>query len=272
MKPYTLAAAAALAGLATAACAPRMQPVRAVQPNGAIVRSTQEHDVAHARARTADERARLAQEQDAVSARALGDCTPVLCNAIARGEVAVGMTREQVLAATRSGTAAWEERGGGGLATLTARDESRGPRDVVAELAFVTLENGRVRGYAYREPQGIRLVSSAADATPQGTARARAEALLREGDEMALAGDFDRALNRYDRADVVSPNDPAVSLRIARALDKQLRPYEAAIRYRLFLHQLEIERIQAYGGAWAQYGAAVAEARSRILVLERGGR
>lgn len=271
MKHPKVAAAAALGVLAAAACAPRMQPVRAVQPNGAIVRSTQQQDVARARAEGQGERTRLAVEQDAIAGRALADCTPMLCNAIARGEMAVGMTREQVLSATHSGAAAWDERGGG-LITLTARDESHGPHDAVAEVAFVTLENGRVRSYAYREPQGIRLVSNAADATPQGTARARAEALLREGDEMALAGDFDRALNRYDRADVVSPNDPAVSLRIARALDKQLRPYEAMIRYQLFLHQLEIERIHAYGDAYAQYGAAVAEARSRILVIERGGR
>jgi tetratricopeptide (TPR) repeat protein len=272
MKHPKVAAAAAACALAAAACAPRMQPVREVQPNGAIVRSTQQQDVARARAEGQDERTRLAQEQDAIAARALAGCTPMLCNAIARGEVAVGMTREQVFSTTHSGLAAWEERGGGGVTTLTARDESRGPHDAVAEVAFVTLENGRVQSYAYREPQGIRLVSSAADATPQGTARARAEALLREGDEMALAGDFDRALNRYDRADIVSPNDPAVSLRIARALDKQLRPYEAMIRYQLFLHQLEIERIHAYGDAYAQYGAAVAEARSRILVIERGGR
>ncbi|HEU4558680.1 MAG TPA: hypothetical protein VFS20_12560 [Longimicrobium sp.] len=270
MKSHSIAAALGL--LAAAACAPRMQPVRAIQPNGAIVRSTQDQDVDRARAEGQGERTRLAQEQDAVSARALADCTPMLCNAIARGELAVGMTREQVLAATRSGAAAWEVRGGGGITTLTARDDTRGPHDVVGQVAFVTMENGRVRGYAYREPQGIRLVSSTADATAEGTARARAEALLREGDEMALAGQFDRALNYYDRADIISPNNPAVTLRMARALDKQLRPYEALIRYQLFLHQLEIERIRAYGDAYAQYGAAVAEARSRILVLERNSR
>jgi tetratricopeptide (TPR) repeat protein len=118
----------------------------------------------------------------------------------------------------------------------------------------------------------VRLVSSAADATPQGAARARAEALLREGDDLALAGDFDGALNRYDRADVVQPNDPETTLRIARALDKQLRPFEASIRYQLFLHQLEIERIHAYGDAYARYGAAVAEARNRVLVIERDRR
>ncbi|HET7232045.1 MAG TPA: hypothetical protein VFJ16_18710 [Longimicrobium sp.] len=270
MMKQRLAAAAALASLA--ACAPRMQPVRAVQPNGAIVRSTQDRDIDRARAQTQSERARLAQEQDAVASRALADCTPMLCNAIARGELAVGMTREQVMAATKSGPAAWDERGGGGISTLTPPDEGRAPHDVLGEVAFVTLENGRVKSYAYREPQGVRLVANAADATPQGTARARAEALLREGDDLALAGDFNRALNYYDRADIVSPNDPAVTLRMARALDKQLRPYEALIRYQLFLHQLEIERIRAYGDAYAQYGAAVAEARSRILVLERSGR
>ncbi|HET7460507.1 MAG TPA: hypothetical protein VFJ82_04640 [Longimicrobium sp.] len=272
MTKQTIAAAAALAALGAAACAPRMQPVRAVQPNGAIVRSTQDDDIAHARAQGQSERTRLAAEQDAVQGQALAACTPMLCNAIARGELAVGMTREQVMAATHSGPAAWEERGGGGITTLTPPDEGRAPHDVLGEVAFVTLQNGRVSGYAYREPQGVRLVSSAADATAEGTARARAQALLREGDELAMAGDFNRALNYYDRADIISPNDPAVTLRMARALDKQLRPYEALIRYQLFLHQLEIERIHAYGDAYAQYGAAVAEARSRILVLERSGR
>lgn len=265
-------AAVALAALAAGACAPRMRPVRAIQPNGAIVPSTQDRDIARARAEGESESARLAAEQDAVAGRALRDCTPMLCNAIARGEVAVGMTREQVIAATRSGAAAWDERGGGGVSTLTPRDRMSGPHDVVGELAFVTLENGRVANYAYREPQGVRLVSSAADATAEGTARARSEQMLREGDELALAGDFNGALNRYDRADLLTPNDPGVSLRIARALDKQLRPYEAAIRYQLFLHQLEIDRIRAYGDAWAKYGGAVAEAHSRILVLERDRR
>jgi hypothetical protein len=265
-------AAAALATLSAAACGPRMQPVRPIQPNGAIVRSTQERDVLRAGAEGERERARLDGEQDELMARALADCTPALCNALARGELALGMTREQVVAATHSSPSAWHERGGAGVSTLTPREGSRGPRDVVSEVAFVTLENGRVRGYAYREPQGVRLVSSPADATPAGTARARAEALRREGDDLALVGDFVRALDRYDRADVIAPNDPETTLRIARALDKQLRPWEAEIQYRLFLHQLELERIQATGDVYARYGAAVAEARNRILVIERGRR
>lgn len=272
MRRIAFAAAGLAALTATAACAPRMNRVRQIQPNGAIVRSTQDDDIARARDEGAGEHARITAEQDQVVGRALADCTPMLCNAIARGELAVGMTREQVMATTKSGSAAWEERGGGGISTLTPREGTRAPHDVLGEVAFVTLQGGRVQGYAYREPQGVRLVSSAADATPQGAARARAEALLREGDEMALAGDFDRALNRYDRADIISPNDPETTLRIARALDKQLRPYEAMIRYQLFLHQLEIDRIHAYADLYARYGAAVAEARSRILVLERNSR
>jgi tetratricopeptide (TPR) repeat protein len=265
-------AAVLLASVAAGACAPRMRPVREIQPNGAIVRSTQDDDVARARSEGSNEHARLAAEQDQVMGAALSSCTPMLCNAIARGELAVGMTREQVMAATHSSLGAWDERGGGGVSTLSPRDEASGPKDVVSQVAFVTLQNGRVASYAYREPQGVRVVSSAAEASADGQARARAAQLLREGDEFALAGDFDRALNYYDRADIIAPDDPATTLRIARALDKALRPYEALIRYQLFLHQLEIERIHAYGDAYAQYGAAVAEARSRIIVLERGGR
>jgi tetratricopeptide (TPR) repeat protein len=271
-KTPTMAAVLALA-LAAGACAPRMRPVREIQPNGAIIASSQDDDIARARAEGSSEHARIAAEQDQVMGRALSGCTPMLCNAIARGELAVGMTREQVLAATHSGAAAWNERGGGGITTLTPRDDmGSAPKDVVSQVAFVTLENGRVASYAYREPQGVRVVANAADATAEGTARARADQLLREGDEFALAGDFNRALNYYDRADIIQPDNPATTLRIARALDKELRPYEALIRYQLFLHQLEIERIHAYGDAYAQYGAAVAEAHSRILVLERDRR
>ena len=63
-------AAVALAALAAGACAPRMRPVRAIQPNGAIVPSTQDRDIARARAEGESESARLAAEQDAVAGRA----------------------------------------------------------------------------------------------------------------------------------------------------------------------------------------------------------
>jgi hypothetical protein len=264
---------AALALLATAAaCGPRIQPVRAIQPNGAIVPSRNDEVVARARDEGESERARLAAERRQNEAAALAACTPAVCDAVARGELALGMTQAQVLAATRSGAGAWEERGGGRTTTLAARDEARPPADRVAPVAYVTLEDGRVRSFAYQEPEGVRLVATPADASPAGRSRARAAALLREGDDFAARGDFRAALDRYDRADVIDANNPETTLRIARALDKQLRPYEAAIRYRLFLHQLELERINAYGQAYAHLYAAAAEARDRIVVLERRGR
>ena len=67
------------------------------------------------------------------------------------------------------------------------------------------------------------------------------EMLLREGDDLVARGDFNGALNRYDRAQVLRMNDPIVDYRIATVLDKQLRPIEAQIRYQLFLHKLELE-------------------------------
>lgn len=271
MKTHLSAAVLLLAATA-AACGPRMQPVRAVQPNGAIVPSTADETTRRARAEGEAEQARLAAERDQTEAQALASCAPAVCQAVARGEVTLGMTEAQVMAATRTTAEAWTPRGGGRITTLTPRDEVRAPADRIAPVAYVSFENGVVRSFAYREAEGVRLVSSPADAGREGRARFRADALLEEGDELAARGDFVAALDRYDRADVIDPGNPAVSLRIARALDKQLRPYEASIRYRLFLHQLELEKIRAYGEAYAHLYAAVAEARDRIIVLERGGR
>ena len=270
MKHLNLAALALLA--TAAACGPRMQPVRPIQANGAIVPSRADETVERARARGEAERARLAEERGRNEGSALASCGGATCEAIARGELALGMTRAQVLAATRSGGAAWETRGDGRTTTLVARDEARLPADRVAPVAYVTLEEGRVRSIAYQEPEGVRLVASAADASQAGRSRARAAALLREGDDFAARGDFRAALDRYDRADVIDASNPETTLRIARALDKQLRPYEAAIRYRLFLHQLELQRIEAQGRAYAHLYAAAAEARDRIVVLERRAR
>src|SRR5215216_6579039 len=117
-----------------AACAPRMQPVRAVQPNGATVPSTADESVGRAHAEGRAERERAAAEHDQTVAHALQACAGAACDAIARGELAVGLTREQVLAATHTSAAAWEERGGGFVTTLTPRDEGRAPRDAVAEV------------------------------------------------------------------------------------------------------------------------------------------
>lgn len=143
------------------------------------------------------------------------------------------------------------------------------PRDQIGEVALVQLRNGRVSSYSYNEAQGIRVVQSPADATTSGRADALAEMLIREGDDLAARGDLDGALNRYDRASVLRPDDPELDYRIATVLDKQLRPVEALIRYRLFLHRLELEKIEAQGDAYAKLADAIARARERIIVLEK---
>jgi hypothetical protein len=126
-----------------------------------------------------------------------------------------------------------------------------------------------VQVYSYREPHGLRVVTSAADATTDGRAIAMADALVREGDDYAARGELDAALDRYDRAHVLAGDDPRVTYRIATTLDKQLRPIEALIQYQLFLHQLELEKIDAVGRAYGHLADAIAHARERVIVLER---
>jgi tetratricopeptide (TPR) repeat protein len=210
-----------------------------------------------------------AARRDALTANAMASCAADVCAAITRGEVMLGMTELQVLAATRTTEAAWQSRDGGEATVMVPATRSLAPRDMPGELAMVQLRNGRVAAYSYNEAQGVRLVSSPADATTAGRARALADMLLREGDDLVARGEFDMALNRYDRAHVLRPDDALIEYRIATTLDKQLRPIEALIRYRLFLHRLEIERIQAVGEAYGNLASAIAHARERVIVLER---
>jgi hypothetical protein len=93
--------------------------------------------------------------------------------------------------------------------------------------------------------------------------------LLREGDDLVARGEFDMALSRYDRAQVLRPGDAQIDYRIATVLDKQLRPIEALIRYQLFLHRLELERIEAVGQAYGHLANAIAHARERVIILEK---
>src|SRR5690606_14945170 len=89
------------------------------------------------------------------------------------------------------------------------------------------------------------------------------------GDDLAARGDLDGALDRYDRAQVLQPDNVELEYRIATVLDKQLRPIEALIRYQLFLHRLELEKIEAVGDAYAQLADAVRGAcwRSRSAAV-----
>src|SRR5919107_1638043 len=154
--------------------------------------------------------------------------------------------------------------------SLEATLRGRESRDSVGPVALVQLSGGGVSSLTYREPQGLRTVSSVADVADAG--RARADALVREGDALAAAGDFTAALERYDRASVVSRADAELQYKMATSLDKLLRPIEASLRYRLFLHQLELQKIEAVGNANAKLAEAIAHARERIVVLDKRSR
>ena len=207
------------------------------------------------------------ERRDSIAAVAFARCAPSTCAALGRGEVALGMTEAQVFAATRTTELAWTVRRSGGVAVLAPRDADGGPRDAVAPVALVQLANGSVASVTYREPQGLRTVSSPADVSAANVARAAA--LTNEGDAMAAAGDFTAALERYDRASVVNRADAELQYKMATSLEKLLRPREAELRYRLFLHQLELEKIAAYGDANAKLAGAMLAARERLVVLEK---
>ena len=207
------------------------------------------------------------ERRDSLAAVAYTNCAPSVCAALGRGEVALGMTDAQLFTATRTTELAWTARRSGGVTVLAPRDADVAPRDAVAAVALVQLAGGTVASLTYREPQGLRTVSSASDASTANLARAAA--LTKEGDAMAAAGDFTAALERYDRASVVSEADATLQYKMATALDKLLRPREAELRYRLFLHRLELETIEAQGTANAKLADAIAQARERIIVLDR---
>jgi tetratricopeptide (TPR) repeat protein len=217
----------------------------------------------------ASEVAELRAARDANTVEALSACAPLICEAIARGEVVRGMTELQLLAATRTTESAWIPRDAGDATIFVPAQLTSPPRDAVGELAMIRLRDGLVSSISYQEAQGIRLVDSPADATTAGRANALAEMLLREGDDLTARGDLKGALDRYDRAQVLRANDALTDYRIATVLDKQLRPIEALVRYQLFLHRLELEKIEARGDAYAKLAEAIAHARERIIVLEK---
>jgi tetratricopeptide (TPR) repeat protein len=256
-----VAAAALLAG-----CTPRPVPI---MKQGQMLPNTQDAVIARANAEGNAELRRLEEERGAAQAAALASCEPAVCAAITRGEVMLGMNTDQVLAATRSTPDGWDIRGTAAARVMGPRTGASPPRDAVGELAQVSIQNGRVTGYTYRETQGFRSVTAPADATARGRAEAQAAALLEEGDRAVASGNVNRALDLFDRADILRPNHADTQLRIARILEQQQRPLEAAMRYRLFIHHLEIDRIRARGEAAARMAEAIALAQQRIIVLER---
>jgi tetratricopeptide (TPR) repeat protein len=266
MNPTMKLSVLALVAITAASCQTRQIHQRPIIDNNARVPEAQVDGVAMD---AAQRQAVLQEERDAIAAEALATCHADICTAIARGELALGMNETQVMAATRTTRDAWTVRRADGAAVMVPRSAQHAPRDAAGQVALVQVGEGRVRSYSYNEAQGIRVVSAPADATTAGRARALADLMIREGDDYAARGQFELALNRYDRAHVLDPADPEVTFRVATTLDKMLRPIEAEIQYRLFLHQLELDRIRATGEIYARMAEAMIYARERLVVLDR---
>jgi hypothetical protein len=257
--------------LALAACAPRRINEQPILRAGDRVESDQ-GSIERARIESQRTQREATARRDELAANALSSCAPSVCAAIARGEVAIGMTESQLLAATRTTEGAWNARDAGTSTVMVPLSLSAAPRDAAGELAMVQLREGRVASYSYHEVSGVRVVTSPAEATTDGRATAMADMMLREGDDYTTRGDLTSALDRYDRAQILQPGNAIIDYRIATVLDKALRPMEAQIRYQLFLHRMELEKIEAQGKAYGYMADAIAQARQRVIVLEKQNR
>ena len=225
--------------------------------------------VAMAAADAADERRTSQAKRDSIAGAAMVGCAPAVCEAVSRGELMIGMTEVQVMATTRTTGAAWTARRSAAGVVLVPRLADDPPHDAVAGVTMVQIRNGLVASYTYREAHGLRVVNARADTSAGARGVAVADALIREADGLVAAGQLDAALDRYDRASVLKPRDALLEYRIASLLDQQLRPAEALMRYQRFLHQMELEKIDAVGDANAKLGEAIAHARERVVVLKR---
>lgn len=269
MRTHITHALPLLALAALAACnGPRRVRERPIMVNGDRLPSA-EQAVAKANQQGAREQQALVRSRDSVYARAVATCRGESCAYITRGEVALGMTPAQVMAATRTSPQAWTWRASGDAGVLVPRTAGMAPRDANGELVMVQFRDDRVQSLSFREPQGIRVVASPLDTVAEERTLARANALVKEGDDFLAAGDRARALDRFDRAAVLNGDDPHLQYRIATLLDQQLRPLEAQIRYQRFLNDERIRIIAAQGTANAQLAEAIAQARQRLIVLER---
>lgn len=261
-----------LAALLVSACnGPRVVSETPVLVTGDRVPSA-DAVIADARAREAASRQSRQSTLDSITTAAVASCTGAVCDAIGRGEVALGMTSTQVLAATRSAPEAWSIRQSGGGAVMTPASLDAMPVDAQGTLALVQLDGGRVSSVARRDRTGLRVESRPQDTTRTARTVALAQALIREGDDFVAAGDRTRALERYDRALVLAPDEPLLNYKVGQLLDQQLRPVEALMRYQKFLLSLELQRIDAVGTQNAKLAEAIALAQQRIVVLDRRGR
>ncbi len=228
--------------------------------------------IADAREREDIARAERQAQHDLVTTEAVSSCTPAICSAIGRGEVALGMTPAQVMAATRSAPEAWNVRRAASGEVMTPASLDAMPSDAQGQVALVQFDGDRVSSVSRRDRTGLRVESSPADTTREARANALAEAVIREGDDFVAAGDRVRALERYDRALVIAPDNAMLNYKVAQLLDQQLRPVEALMRYQKFLLSLELQRIDAVGTQNAKLAEAIALAQQRIVVLDRRAR
>ncbi len=254
--------------LLASACAPYPQRVRqpVTLPNNATVEAA---EGANAAAAVGAEHEMLRAAADSVYTLAVSNCAPAHCEGIARGEIMIGMDRNAIMAAARSAPQAWVLRTAGDYGTMVPRTPSVSPYDRSGEVMMIQMERGGASVISRRGPQGIMVVSRPQDGSAQAMARQQAEALVREGDDLVAANDLAGALNRYDRASVLDPQQPEIEYKAARLLDLQLRPQEALMRYQRFLLSMDIERIKAQGDAAAKMAEAIALAQQRIVILER---
>ncbi len=260
----------ALGIVALAGCTQRRvnpEPVT-IMRNGQRVPDS-DAQIAAARDRVGGDQASTAYTRDSIMAAAMTGCTPNVCAAVTRGEVAIGMNEAQLMASTRTTPAAWSVRRSGSAVVYTSAMQGQPAHDMVAAVAMVQLDGGRVASYAYSEPSGMRIVQQPADASAAARSMATGRALVDQGDQLVASGNPDLALARYDQASVLLPNDATVQYKIATLLDQQLRPIEAVMRYQRFLHQMELERISAVGDAYAKQAEAIAHAKERIIILEK---
>jgi len=255
--------------LTLASCnGPRRVQARPIMENGDRTES-QDRLIARAAADGNTGAARLTRDRDSVYARAVSSCRGTICASIVKGEISLGMTPEQAMAATRTSAAAWTVRESRDATVMVPRYLGSSPRDATGEVVMVQFDEARLNAVSYRETQGIRVVSSPSDTTTDGRAKAMADALIREGDQFNAAGDRARALDRYDRALALKADDMMLEYKIATMLDLQLRPVEAQIRYQQFLQSMKLELIEARGDANAKLADAIARSQQRLIVLER---
>ncbi|MBI3790398.1 MAG: hypothetical protein HY275_05925, partial [Gemmatimonadetes bacterium] len=171
---FLLLAGALVAG----ACAGNRVREQPILVNGDKTQ-TPDDVAARARVRGDAERALYAARRDSIAAAAAASCSGDVCSALTRGEVVLGMNTAQVMAATKTTAEAWSVRYAGRAAVMVGARPSVPPRDANGELGLVQLEDGKVTSYGYREPQGLRVIASATDASDAGRAKAQAAALIR---------------------------------------------------------------------------------------------